>query len=101
MILGLEQLVSNSHLHNFPCNYKAGALALSLEQLKKMNSPEGRFMLGLELKPPETDATNGGLFARIFSRIKLAIYRKELLKRLPTEIFDASALPKHKKDFVR
>ncbi|VDK83161.1 unnamed protein product [Litomosoides sigmodontis] len=94
----LEQLVSNSHLHNFPCNYKTGALALSLEQLKKMNSPKGRFMLGLELTPPETNVISGGLFARIFSRIKLAGYRKGLLKRLPAEIFDTSALPKHEKD---
>uniref|UniRef100_A0A0R3RG23 Mitochondrial protein M19 n=1 Tax=Elaeophora elaphi TaxID=1147741 RepID=A0A0R3RG23_9BILA len=101
----LEQLVSNSHLRNFPCKYKSGALALSLEQLRNMNSPEGRFMLGLEFEPPGTDPTSGGIFARLFSKIKLAVYRKGYLKRSSTEFLciesGTSVLPKSKKNLLR
>lgn len=105
LILGLEQLVSNSHLRNFPCNYKTGALALSVEQLKKLNSPEGRFMLGLELDPPGANLTSGGIFTKLVNRVKLAVYRKRLFKKLSTEFpdieLDISALSKSKKDLVR
>ncbi|KAM3718291.1 Serum response factor-binding protein [Dirofilaria immitis] len=100
----LEQLVSNSHLRSFPCNYKTGALALPLEQLRKINSPQGRFMLGLELQPPETNTTGGGIFSSLFSRIKLAAYRKGILKKSSSEFldidFDVSALPRPKKELV-
>lgn len=61
-------------------------------------------MLGLELQPPGTDSANRGIFARLFSKIKLVANRKRLLKTSRAEFLetlDISALPKPKKELVR
>ncbi|VDM97087.1 unnamed protein product [Thelazia callipaeda] len=95
----LEQLVSNIHLQNLPCKYKAGAMALPLKQLRKINSTQGRFVLGLESNLTQGDENEKTFIDKLYLKMKARAQRKELLKSSALEFFelDNSISPLHSK----
>lgn len=75
----LEQLISSSHLYSFPNSYKAGAMGLSLKELRKINSPQGRFILGLEAEPQGVPSASRGFISALIRKIKASYHRRKLL----------------------
>lgn len=73
-------------MENFPITYKFGAMAVPISELRKMNSPEGRYVVGLERKLPSLGKLSStGFIAKALYGLNFMMYKRGLKAECPTQ----------------